>query len=149
MMKGGEPMDNNEYLNTAEALENMSKSLIEIKNALEPIAKISASIFEALQPLMEFLAEASKLVKRFYSQSIPNYTITNENSDVINIGVNDHCDISTAPPVKSCDIENQYNNCTINNYYADQSKHSFDWKFWLPVLIDIIAIALQIYLGVL
>lgn len=140
-------MDNNEYLNT-EALENMSKSLIEVRNALEPITRISASIIETLQPLMEFLAEVSKLVKRFYSQSIPNYTITNENSSVINVGVNDHCDISTAPPVKSQSINNQYNNCTINNYYAEQSKHSFDWKFWLPIVIDIIAIVLPLF-GVL
>ncbi|MFQ9922058.1 MAG: hypothetical protein ACLRVU_01020 [Beduini sp.] len=92
-------MDNNEYFNT-EALENMSKSLIEVRNALEPITRISASIIETLQPLMEFLAEVSKLVKRFYSQSIPNYTITNENSSVINVGVNDHSDISTAPPIE-------------------------------------------------
>ena len=127
-------------------LENMSKSLIEIRNALEPIVRISASIIKALEPLMELLAE---LIQRFYSQTIPNYTITNENSNVINIGVNDHCDISTAPPVKSQNIKNQYNNCTINNYCAEQSKHSFDWKYWLQIVIDIVAIALPIYLGML
>ena len=65
------------------------------------------------------------------------------------VGINDHCDVSTAPPTKSINIENQYNNCTINNYYTDQSKDSFDWKFWIQIVIDIIAIALPIFLGVL
>lgn len=133
-----------------------------IQKSLVPVLEIYKKIIvDSLPVIMQRIIDKHKEIMRMWSDYLEEYL--SRSFEIIPVQHFDllfcdspsiqethiACNHSNAPPTKSIDIENQYNNCTINNYYADQSKHSFDWKFWLQIVIDIIAIAFPIFLGVL
>lgn len=91
-------MDNNINLDT-DVLENISQFLITFNKALEPIAELSSTIVKVVEPFLQLVEALFKQVQDICSQMLANYAITKVNVGFISVGINDYCDISTAPPV--------------------------------------------------
>lgn len=132
-----------------------------IQKSLVPVLEIYKKIIvESIPVIMQRIIDKHKEIMRMWSDYLEEYL--SRSFEIIPIQHFDllfcdspsiqethiACNHSNAPPKKSIDIESQYNNCTINNYYTDQSKYSFDWKYWLQIAIGILSIVIPL-LGVL